>query len=59
MAGRNPVPGLLSNVATLKRDSIATNANHANIQPVYEIYANADGRDLGSVSADISKIVAE
>jgi multidrug efflux pump subunit AcrB len=59
VAGRNPVPGLLSNVATLKRDSIATNTNQANIQPVYEIYANADGRDLGSISGDINKIVAE
>jgi multidrug efflux pump subunit AcrB len=56
---QNPVPGLLSNVATLKRDSIPTNTNQANIQPVYEIYANADGRDLGSISGDISKIVAE
>ncbi|MGO9697689.1 MAG: efflux RND transporter permease subunit [Xanthobacteraceae bacterium] len=58
-AGRNTVPGLLSNVATLKRDAIATNTNQANIQPVYEIYANADGRDLGSISSDINKIVAE
>jgi multidrug efflux pump subunit AcrB len=57
--GRNPVPGLLSNVATLTRDSIPTNANQANIQPLYEIYANADGRDLGSVSSDINKLVAE
>ena len=56
---RNPVPGLLSNVATLTRDSIPTNTNQANIQPVYEIYANADGRDLGSISGDIYKIVAE
>ncbi len=47
VANRNPVPGLLSNVATLKRDSIPTNTNQANMQPVYEIYANADGRDLG------------
>jgi multidrug efflux pump subunit AcrB len=54
-----PVPGLLSNVASLKRDSIATNANQANIQPLYEIYASADGRDLGSISSDINKIVAE
>ena len=56
---QNPVPGLLSNVATLKRDAIPTNTNQANIQPVYEIYANADGRDLGSISSDIYKIVAE
>ena len=58
-ANSNPVPGLLSNVATLKRDSIATNANQANVQPLYEIFANADGRDLGSISTDINKIVEE
>jgi multidrug efflux pump subunit AcrB len=56
--GRNPIPGLLSNVATLKRDSVPTNANQANIQPVYEIFANAERRDLGSISSDINKVVA-
>jgi multidrug efflux pump subunit AcrB len=50
---------LLSNVATLKRDSVPTNLNQTNIQPVYDIYANVQGRDLGSVSRDIGKIVAE
>ena len=54
-----PVPGMLSNVATIKRDSIPTNLNHANIQPVYEIYANVQSRDLGSVAKDISGIVAD
>jgi multidrug efflux pump subunit AcrB len=54
-----PIPGLLSNVATLKRDSVPTNLNQTNIQPVYDIYASVQGRDLGSVSADISKIVAQ
>jgi multidrug efflux pump subunit AcrB len=56
---RNPVPGLLSNVASLKRDSIPTNTNQANIQPVYEVYANAEGRDLGSISGEINKIISE
>ena len=54
-----PVPGLLSNVATLKRDSVPTNANQTNIQPVYEVYASVQGRDLGGVSNQISKIVAD
>ncbi|MGC2223479.1 MAG: efflux RND transporter permease subunit [Methylocella sp.] len=54
-----PVPGMLSNVATIRRDAIPTNANHANIQPVYEIYANVQARDLGSVSKEIYKIVAD
>jgi multidrug efflux pump subunit AcrB len=54
-----PVPGLLENVATLKRDSIPTNANHANIRPVYDIFANVEGTDLGRVSAEIDKVVAD
>ena len=55
----NPVPGLLSNVATLQRGSVPTNSNQANIQPVYEVYASIQGRDLGGVSGEINKIVAE
>jgi multidrug efflux pump subunit AcrB len=54
-----PIPGFLSNVATLKRDSVPTNLNQTNIQPVYDIYASAQGRDLGSISGDIGKVVAE
>ena len=54
-----PIPGLLSNVATLQRDSVPTNLNQTNIQPVYDIYAGVQGRDLGSISDDIGKIVAE
>jgi multidrug efflux pump subunit AcrB len=54
-----PIPGLLSNVATLKRDSVPTNLNQTNIQPVYDVYASVQGRDLGGVSNDIGKIVAE
>src|SRR4029077_8056444 len=54
-----PIPGLLSNVATLKRDSVPTNVNQTNIQPVLDVYASVQGRDLGSVSSDIGKIVAE
>jgi multidrug efflux pump subunit AcrB len=54
-----PVPGLLSNVATLQRESVPTNLNQTNVQPAYDIYASAQGRDLGSISTDIGKVVAE
>ena len=54
-----PIPGLLSNVARFQRDSVPTNLNQTNIQPVYDIYASAQDRDLGSISSDIGKIVAE
>jgi multidrug efflux pump subunit AcrB len=55
----DPIPGLLSNVATLTRGSVPTNTNQANIQPVYDIYANVQDTDLGRVSEAIDKIVAE
>ncbi|WP_213736741.1 efflux RND transporter permease subunit [Bradyrhizobium sp. dw_411] len=54
-----PVPGLLSNVATFNRDKIPTNSNQANVQPVYEVFANVQDRDLGSVSGQIGKVVAD
>jgi multidrug efflux pump subunit AcrB len=54
-----PVPMLLSNMATIKRDATPTNANQANIQPVYEIYAAVQDRDLGSIANQIDKIVAD
>jgi multidrug efflux pump subunit AcrB len=54
-----PVPGELSNAATFTRDSVPGSANEANIQPVYEVYASTQGRDLGSVSGDIDKVTAD
>jgi multidrug efflux pump subunit AcrB len=33
--------------------------NQTNIQPAYDVYASVQGRDLGGVSDEISKIVAE
>jgi multidrug efflux pump subunit AcrB len=54
-----PVPGLLGNVATLTRSTMPTNANQANVQPIYEVYANAQGRDLGTIANEIGKIVTE
>ena len=54
-----PVPGELSNAATFTRDSVPGSANQANIQPVYEVYASTQGRDLGSVATDIDKITTD
>ncbi|HET6320611.1 MAG TPA: efflux RND transporter permease subunit [Hyphomicrobium sp.] len=55
----NPIPGLLSNVATLRRDSQPTNSNQTNIQPVYEVYASVQDRDLGGVERDMGKIITD
>jgi multidrug efflux pump subunit AcrB len=55
----DPVPGMLGNVATLKRDSVPTNANQTNIQPVYEVYAATQNRDLGAIANAINGIVID
>ena len=54
-----PVPGELQNVATFTRDSVPGSANQANIQPVYEVYASTQGRDLGSIADAIDKITSD
>ncbi len=53
------VPGMLSNVATFKRDKVATNSNQSNIQPVFDVYASVQGRDLGGIAADINKVTTQ
>jgi multidrug efflux pump subunit AcrB len=55
-AGGRP-PQLLSNLAGLKRTVSESVVNHYNVQPVFEVYANVQGRDLGGVSADVNRIV--
>ena len=54
-----PVPGLLSNVATLRRGSVPTNSNQTNIQPAYEVFASVQDSDLGSVASEIGRIVTD
>jgi multidrug efflux pump subunit AcrB len=51
------VSQMLSNVADFKRDATPVIINHYNIQPVYDIYASTDQRDLGSVASAIRKIM--
>lgn len=50
---------LLNNLAKIERRSTPSVTSHLNIQPVYDIFANVQGRDLGGVSSDIYKIVEE
>ncbi len=50
---------LLTNLATVKRSTTSTIVSHYRIQPVYDIFANVQGRDLGGVMGDVEKIVAK
>ena len=57
--GTAVVPDVLGNVATARRLSVQSVFNHSNIQSVYDVYASVAGRDLGSASAAIKKVVAQ
>jgi multidrug efflux pump subunit AcrB len=50
-------PQLLSNLASVTRGVGPAIVNHYNVQPVYDVYANIDRRDLGSVGSAVEKIV--
>jgi multidrug efflux pump subunit AcrB len=52
-------PQLLSNLAQLRRGVTASVVNHYNVQPLYDVYANVQDRDLGAVTRDVEKVVAE
>jgi multidrug efflux pump subunit AcrB len=58
-SGNSVVPNLLGNVATAQRVPVQSVYNHANIQPVYDVYASVQDRDLGSTAASIRKVVQE
>jgi multidrug efflux pump subunit AcrB len=53
------VPGMLSNIATFKRDTVPTNSNQSNVQETYDVYASVQGRDLGGIAADIDKVTTQ
>jgi multidrug efflux pump subunit AcrB len=63
--GRTPVTGstggpteLLDNLLSGVHRSLTTSlVNHYNVQPVFDVYANTDQRDLGGVTRDIQKII--
>ncbi|HTR34725.1 MAG TPA: efflux RND transporter permease subunit [Bryobacteraceae bacterium] len=50
---------LLSNLATIERTTGPEIANHYNVQPVFDVYANIDRRDLGSVTSQVEKIMRQ
>jgi CzcA family heavy metal efflux pump len=50
-------PHLLADVAKISRTTNPAVVNHYNIEPVFDVYANVDGRDLGGVATDIRKLL--
>ena len=48
---------LLGGVASVKRSNTVPVVSHYNIQPVIDIYASTQGRDLGAVAGDIKAAI--
>src|SRR5881398_846048 len=52
-----PRPELLGNLATIERRESPVIVNHYNVQPVFDVLANVQGRDLGGVAGQVTKVV--
>ncbi|ENZ82937.1 MULTISPECIES: efflux RND transporter permease subunit [Caulobacter] len=50
---------ILGGLGVIRRDSAPAVVSHYDIQPVLDIYATTQGRDLGAVSADIEKVLKD
>jgi multidrug efflux pump subunit AcrB len=50
---------LLRNLADFRRTTVPLSLNHYNVQPVFDVSANVQGTDLGSVSNAVDKLVAK
>ncbi|MGZ0006216.1 efflux RND transporter permease subunit [Burkholderia gladioli] len=55
-AGATP-RNLLGSLGSFSRASQQAVVSHYNVQPVLDIYASTQGRDLGGVAADVTKLV--
>jgi len=55
----NRQPQLLGNLVTMKRSVQPAAVTHFNSNNVFNIYANVEGRDLGSVSVDIDRLIED
>jgi multidrug efflux pump subunit AcrB len=49
----------LSDIASVRPGSTMNSINHYTIQRVIDVAANVEGRDLGSVAAEINQVIAE
>src|SRR3546814_1801856 len=57
-SGSDGDPQTLGGLATIKRGTTASVISKYNIQPVVDIYASTQGRDLGAVAGDVQNAVA-
>jgi multidrug efflux pump subunit AcrB len=53
------VPSLLENMSDIRRSTSMAVVNHYNIQPTFNVYANVENTDLGSVQKKVNAILGE
>jgi len=56
---RTGPPQLLANVATITHATTPMVSSHYNVQPVLDVYAGVQDRDLGGVATQVDRIVKE
>ncbi len=52
-------PQLLSNLASISRTEGPVNITHDNVRRTFDVQANVDGADLGSVTTAVDRVLAE
>ena len=52
-------PQILGSMATIERRGVSAVESHYNVQPVIDIFASVQDRDLGSVGKDIDKLITK
>jgi multidrug efflux pump subunit AcrB len=58
-AGNSKTPQILGNLVTTGVTTRTAEASHYNAQPMINVYASTQGRDLGAVAADVGKRIDE
>jgi multidrug efflux pump subunit AcrB len=59
VTGQLSTPQLLGNLATVERKTTPAVISHYNVQPVYDVYANVQGRDLGAIAREVDRVLAK
>jgi multidrug efflux pump subunit AcrB len=54
---RQSPPQLINNLVNLRRDISPANISHYDVQPVFDVFANVQGRDLAAVAGDVQRII--
>jgi multidrug efflux pump subunit AcrB len=58
-AASTAVPPILGGIADIKRSISSAVVSQYDIQPMVQIYATPQGRDLGAVAADVRAVIAD